>query len=202
MTFLNHLFAAGPTKTHIAIKSKYFSAHHREPYDMVEFRRGIFQAVHFGGTQSLTLNIDVATAAFWDSDLVTLAEVAQRILEIGPDELLNLNEYQLRRLNKHVRGLRYFVKHRGLEHQKRCYSISGVSRRDAHQYTFQMTEPPMEISVYDYFHRTYNKQLRHPRAPLIMSGSRTLLPMEVCFMVHVSHSISISDSGPTVPPKA
>lgn len=201
MTFLNHLFATGPTKTHIAMNSKYFPANHRERFNIVEFRRGIFQAVHFGGTQSLTLNIDMATAAFWDSNLLTLVEVAQRILQVSSDDLLNLNEYQLRRLNKCVRGLRYFVKHRGVEHQKRCYSISGVSRKDAHQYTFQMTEPPIEISVYDYFHRTYNMQLRYPRAPLIMSGSRSLLPMELCFMVKVSHSISISNSGPTVPQK-
>jgi len=191
ITFLNHLFATRPTSIFDPIGRKFFSKQGVTSFRQLEFRRGIFQAVHFGGTQSLTLNIDMTTAVFWNSSCATALNVAEKVLGKAREEISSSDSDQRRQLNRALKGLKFFVKHRGVEHQRRVYKIADVAKVNAREKTFEtnIDGTPVTISVLDYMQRIYNRSLSCPDAPLIAVSNNTYLPLELCYMLAV-HPIS------------
>jgi hypothetical protein len=188
INFLNHLFAVGPSMSFISLGRRYFSEKDIAPNHIIEFRRGIFQAVHLGGTQSLTLNVDTTTAIFWNSSLVTLLDVAKVVLKLEPHMFGNLDPSQRNRLSKALRGLKFYVQHRNRpDDQRRRYTISRLSLANSldRKFLMQNEGPPVEVSVRDYMKKTYNIDLRFPRAPLVIVGRDTEFPLELCYMVKV-----------------
>jgi eukaryotic translation initiation factor 2C len=192
MNFLNHLFAAGPTISLIPVGRKFFTEADADikKFEIIEFRRGLFQAIHFGGETSLTLNIDITTGVFWNSDCVTALDLASRYLNIPPKELSpkHVSTQQIHQLSRAFKGLKYRVKHRGDEFSRRQHTIAKVARKSAKEHKFQMNgNSSKTVSVDEYMKNTYNLKLKYPDAILLMKGDSTYLPLELCYIVPVSY---------------
>jgi hypothetical protein len=198
MNFLNQLFASHPSTILLAVGRKFFNPNERNivKSDLIEFRKGLFQAVHFGGRLSLTINVDVTTGVFWNSDYVTALELSCRALNCSAHDLAynRLSPQQLHRLSRLLKGLKFQVKHRGEDFAKRQHSISKVAHQSAKTYMFEMNDDtskggnakPRTISVNDYMRVTYNLRLKYPDAVLVMKGPSTYFPLELCYLVPVS----------------
>ena len=89
MNFLNHLFAVGPTLSLVPVGRKFFtnSASDIHRFEIIEFRTGLFQAIHFGGNAALTLNVDITTGVFWNSDMATVLDLLSYYMRIPPAQL-------------------------------------------------------------------------------------------------------------------
>jgi eukaryotic translation initiation factor 2C len=192
MNFLNHLFSVGPTLSLIPVGRKFFTECDSDikKFEIIEFRRGLFQAVHFGGQTSLTLNIDITTGIFWNSDCVTALDLVSRYLNIPPNELSpkRVSPQQFQRLSRVLKGVKYRVKHRGDEFSRRQHTITKVAKKSAKEHKFQMNSgSPKTVSVDEYMRNTYNLKLKYPDAILLMKGDSTYLPLELCYIVPVSY---------------
>lgn len=197
MNFLNHLFAAGPTQSLIPVGRKFFTYDNADiKYEstpgVIEFRRGVYQSVHFGGQESLTLNLDVTTGVFWRSHLqggreMTALDLAAVILRKSPQQVnTTLTHHDISLLSKMMKGVRYYVTHRSADYKKREHSIAKVVKLSARDYKFQLNdERRRTVSVAEYMKSAYNKNLQFPDAPLLMKGDSTYMPMEMCFIVPV-----------------
>jgi eukaryotic translation initiation factor 2C len=101
---------------------------------------------------------------------------------------------ELRKLHK----LRFHVKHRGKEQNERVYQIKNfVFHTDqygswgghAKAVTFQKTDPKhpelgaKEVTIYEYFERTYNVTLQYWKLPLVQTVKGGIFPMELCTLV-------------------
>jgi eukaryotic translation initiation factor 2C len=197
LNFLNHLFSVGPTLSLIPVGRKFFTDSDADikKFEIIEFRKGLFQAVHFGGDQSLTLNVDITTGVFWNSDFVTALDLACRYLGIRHEEFTvnRVSPQQIHQLSRVFKGLKYRVLHRGDAFSKRQHTIAKVAKKSAKEHTFQMNgDSPQTISVDEYMKKTYNLKLKYPDAILLMKGDSTYLPLELCYIVPVQYS-EISD---------
>jgi hypothetical protein len=214
LNFLNHLFAKRPSETLIAVGRKYFSnlsADISPAFNELEFRRGIFQSVLFSGSKSLALNINQSTAAFWNSNMVDLMHVAMTILQLqNPTHLAsrNLTHERFKVLKDAFKGLKFFIKHRGPEAERRHYSIKRLLWMNARESKFDWTDQSgktRQISVAEFMHKVYGKQLRYPLTPLVEINGKAHFPMELCFMVRVCLSppllIQPQAYRPTLNPK-
>jgi eukaryotic translation initiation factor 2C len=194
LTFLNQVIGDSLTKSsrYMAVGRKYFPTVDDEreisridDYSLLEFRRGFFQAVHWGGTAGLTINVNVTTGIFWNNQMHTILQLALRTIGKRADEgdeLTSLNEHQFRLISRNIRGLKFYIKYRGPTKEKQVHLATSLSKDTARGKRFdvqgQMT------SVADYFQRTYNIRLRYPDAPLVRKGEN-FFPMELCFIVPV-----------------
>lgn len=190
MNFLNHLVSVGPTLSLIPVGRKFFTDSDADirKFEIIEFRKGLFQAVHFGGSNSLTLNVDITTGVFWNSDCVTALDLASRYLGIPPGELTakSVTAGQLHQLSRIMKGLKYRVKHRGDDFARRQHTIAKVAKKSAKDHTFQMNgDRPRTVSVDEYMKNTYNLKLKYPDAILLQKGDSTYLPLELCYIVPV-----------------
>ena len=194
LTFLNQVIADSLAKStrYMAVGRKYFPTDDNEreisridDFSLLEFRRGFYQAIHWGGTSGLTINVNVTTGIFWNSQMHTVIQLALRTIGKQPDEgiaLTTLNEQQLRLISRNVRGLKFFIKYRGPSKEKQVHLATGVSRETAREKKFDMKG--QIISVADYYTKMYNIRLRYPDAPLVKKGDN-FFPMELCFIVPV-----------------
>ena len=190
LNFLNHLFSVGPTCSLIPVGRKFFTAADTDikKFEIIEFRKGLFQAVHFGGDKSLTINVDITTGVFWNSDFVTAIDLACRFLGMLHSDLTSkrVTTLQLNQLNRVLRGIKFRVLHRGEMFSRRQHTISKLVKKSSREHTFQLNgDRPRTISVEEYMHKTYSIKLKYPDAPLIMKGDSTYLPLELCYIIQV-----------------
>jgi len=195
INFLNHLFSASPRLSLIPVGRKFFSPQDHlndiKKAEQIELRRGLFQSIHFGGQKSLTINVDVTTGVFWNSDCVTALDLAARILGKTNNHQLtprSLTAVHFQQLSRALKGVKYRVKHRGPEFAKRQHSISRIvqqSSRD-HRFILHNDEGDRSISVEEYMQSTYNIRLKYPDAVLLRKGDSTFMPMELCYIIPVS----------------
>jgi hypothetical protein len=201
INFLNHLFAVGPTNSLIPVGRKFFTDNsndiRRDKGSIIEFRSGLFQSIHFGGDQSLTLNVDVTTGVFWNSETgegkpMTALMLASYILGTKPENInTNLSTKDLNAISRQIKGVKYKVLHRGREFEKRQHSIAQIVRSSSRDYKFQLNdEHGRTISVEQYMKKTYNLTLKYPNALLILKNDSTYLPMELCYIMPVHTSLS------------
>ena len=198
LTFLNQVFSESLNKSpkYMAVGRKYFPAEAApdeistlDEFSLLEFRRGFYQTVHWGGTTGLTLNVNITTGIFWNSEMHTILHLALRSIMKRPDEaiaLSALNEGQLRIISRNIRNLKFFIKYRGPQKERRVHQATGVSKDTARGKKLNVMGE--NISIAEYYKRTYNVNLRYPDAPLVRE-SDILYPMELCFIVPVSSSI-------------
>jgi hypothetical protein len=196
LTFLNQVLSESLNRSsqYMAVGRKYFPTRaaadeinlvEQDPFSLLEFRKGFYQSVHWGGTAGLTLNINITTGIFWNSGMKTILDLALRSLYKRADEgmaLSNINEGQLRQLSRIMRKLKFFIKYRGPAKEKQMHEATGVSRESARGKKVDVRGE--NISVGEYFKRTYNITLRYPDAPLVKKGEN-LYPMELCFIAPV-----------------
>lgn len=115
----------------------------------------------------------------------TMVDLALRIIRHRSDEgnvLSNLHENHFRMISRTLRGLKFFIKYRGVHKEKQVHMATGVSKETARGKRFEVDG--QSLSVAEYFQRTYNLRLRYPDAPLIKKGDN-YFPMEVCYIVPV-----------------
>jgi eukaryotic translation initiation factor 2C len=201
MTFLNQVIADNYTKSSrfMAVGRKYFPLDDDErdisridDWSLLEFRKGFYQAVHWGGTGGLTINVNVTTGIFWNSQMHTIAHLALRTIGKSADDgmaLSALNENNFRVISRNIRGIKFFIKYRGVAKEKQYHMVTSVSKDTARGKKFDLQGKT--ITVADYFQTTYNVRLRYPDAPLVKKGEN-FFPMELCWLVPVS-SCSGSD---------
>jgi hypothetical protein len=202
MNFLNHLFSVQPSESFIPVGRKYFTSNVSDIKQLnkpIEFRMGLFQAVHFGGAQSLTINVDTTTGVFWNSKFVTLADLAARVLNrTSPTDLTSdkLTTVEIHRLSRTFKGLKYTIRHRGKNFSKRQHTISKIVKMSSHDHKFEMSDKsqhasatsrktPRIVNVEQYMQRQYNLKLKYPEAVLALEGSSSYIPLELCFVVPV-----------------
>jgi Argonaute linker 1 domain len=120
LTFLNQVIANSFTKESsrfMAVGRKYFPLDDDErdissvdDWSLLEFRKGFYQAVHWGGTAGLTVNVNVTTGIFWNSQLHTIGELALRTIGKAATDgmaLSTLNDNQFRMIARNVRGIKF-----------------------------------------------------------------------------------------------
>ena len=196
LNFLNHLLAHCPSKSLIPVGRKFFTANHFKLLGPVEFRRGVFQAVHFGGTESLTINVDVTTGIFWRSDNVSLADLVMQILRLKETDFARgvFTDTQYYLVARHLRGMKFTVRHLthlGAAMARRQHTVTKLLRNSASDKTFEGNDGKT-ISIAEYMKKTYNLTLKYPRVFLVQKGPNTYLPLELCFVSQVSTSLSHS----------
>lgn len=194
LNFLNQVISEGLTKStrYMAVGRKYFPTDDDEreisrvgELSLLEFRRGFYQAIHWGGNNGLTINVNVTTGIFWSSQMHTVIHLALRTIGRNADEgavLSSLNENQFRAISKNVRGLKFYIKYRGPSKEKQVHMSTGASRDTARGKIFEAKG--QTTSVADYFQKTYNIRLQFPDAPLVRKGDN-FFPMELCQIVPV-----------------
>jgi eukaryotic translation initiation factor 2C len=194
MTFLNQVIADSLTKSsrYMAVGRKYFptveddrEVARIDDMSLLEFRRGFYQAVHWGGNNGLTINVNVTTGIFWNSQMHTIIELALRTLGRPASEgmsLSNLTEMAFRQVSRNLRGLKFFIKYRGPQKERQIHMATSLSKETARSKRFDVNGQMM--SVADYFQKTYNVRLRYPDAPLVKKAEN-FFPMELCYIVPV-----------------
>ena len=141
ISFLNHLFAHCPSSSPIPVGRKPFT-NQVKPLAPIEFRRGIFQAVHFGGAESLTINVDLTTGIFWYSDNVTLADISMQVLRMPPQDFARgvFSDGQYHQVQKMFRGMKFRVRHLthlGEAMAKRQHTVMKLYCKSAAEQTFE-----------------------------------------------------------------
>ena len=199
LTFLNQVIADTLTTSSrfMAVGRKYFPTDDDEreisrvdEYSLLEFRRGFYQAIHWGGNNGLTINVNVTTGIFWNSQMHTIVELALRSIGKRADEgmaLATLNENQFRTISRNLRGLKFYIKYRGGMKEKQVHMASSLAKESARGKKFELQG--QSTSVADYFLKTYNMRLKYPDAPLVKKGDN-YFPMEVCHIVPARSPLS------------
>jgi len=198
LTFLNQILSESLNKSpkYMAVGRKYFPTQAGtdeistlDEFSLLEFRKGFYQAVHWGGTTGLTLNLNITTGIFWNSEMHTILHLALRSIMKRADEVMALsalNEGQLRVISRNVRNLKFFIKYRGPKYERQVHQATGVSKDNAREKVVNVKGE--DLSIADYYKTTYNINLKYPDAPLVRKGD-SLYPMELCFIIPVSSSI-------------
>jgi hypothetical protein len=138
---------------------------------------GFFQSVRALKT-GLYLNVDVSATAFHQP---------KRVLDIAvdvwrkqrPEDLFNYsaNERDVRELEKSIKLCKVKMEYRS--DYARVMRVEGVSRKSAFNVTFQCDG--VEVSVANFFEKTYNYRLKYPNLPCIIAGSKKAhIPLELC----------------------
>jgi len=203
MNFLNHLFACGTTaQTLTPIGRNLFTNDPRDITigsrdDFVEFRQGLFQAVHFGGNLSLTLNIDVTTAVFWRSVMdaqsptpVSVLALATFILGFKDGQQAqvraNMPRHLFTKLERALKGVKYCLDYGGGKFRGRNFTISQLGNVSARDHQFHLNDGRQTTTTVEkYIKNTYNITLVFPNAPLVKKGESGYIPMELCKIVPV-----------------
>jgi eukaryotic translation initiation factor 2C len=190
MNFLSHLFAESPISSLTRIGRKFFTRveNNIQKLEIIEFRRGLFQAVHFGGDASLTINVDITTGVFWNSDCVTALDLACRCLRVTPLQLTStaLKEEERKYLSDLLKGVRFSAKYRYTENSRgREYRITDIAKLSAREYKFTKDGEHPQVTVEKYMRDNYNQTLKYPKAVLIKKDETTYFPLELCSIVPV-----------------
>lgn len=196
---LNILFHETNDTTFLKIRESFFT--HDSFTSLtggLEIYKGIFQSVRLGVGKVL-LNVDTAVAVMHArGSLVTLCVKCLGFRD--ETELSNLSPQDERRLLRVVKGLRIFWTHRGDRglskdvkikvsalHSsfERWLTLQNITAKGANHETFLLNadkpdKPTEEISVADYFLKTYNLRLKYPSLPCVIVHKDNKLPMEVC----------------------
>ncbi|PVH73736.1 Piwi-domain-containing protein [Cadophora sp. DSE1049] len=156
----------------------------------------------------LALNVDVANGTFWAAQDVHQAArnyCSQRNRALSytvfRDLLLPVKDGKggwaksedFKNLSKFVK-LKFIVKHRGKGDDKKEYAIkkftfekgeafskTGAHAKNTHfKFRDRSTGNEQEVTVFDYFKRTYNIELQYWWLPLIITERAGMFPMELC----------------------
>ncbi|KAI1319425.1 argonaute 1 [Mortierella claussenii] len=149
--------------------------------------RGFYQSAR-PTMGKMMINIDVSATAFYQSG--SLLEMVIKILNLrGPNDLNRTSPpLNWQKVEKLIKGIRVTVTHR--ERSKRSFKIFKVTPKSARQTKFAIDSDkgdenakPKEMTIEEYFVKTYNKKLQYPNLPCISVGKTVILPMEVCSVV-------------------
>ena len=152
---------------------------------VLEALRGIHQAVSIT-CGKLTLNVDVATSAFYAEDMCMI-DVAKAFAGISPRqdllEFLRGNRNAFLQACERLIGIFFNVKH--LNEVKnsrkiRAQRLNVQGARATFKQTNRETGDSVGTTVADYFRSRYSISLRYGDLPLLVSRDG-MFPMELCF---------------------
>ncbi|KAI0968439.1 Piwi domain-containing protein [Xylaria arbuscula] len=210
LNFFDHCMRQTSSGAMISIRRNVYPTEDKgftlSPY--VEARKGYYSAIRLGQAKNLMINVDTANTAFWTTK--TVAEIALRMYNAHSDKWSN-HDYlefaeQLRpvrtpdgkpgqseafRLLRRLWKLKFVVRHRGKEQQKKIYTIKSIifdekyGQEGGHSknITFQKRMPDdseQETIVYDYYLEKYSIRLQYPKLPLIETTRGGFFPLELC----------------------
>jgi len=158
----------------------------------LEFRTGLFQAVHFGGiSRSLTLNVDIAAGTFVslnpaDTVLQVAARFLNRAIQSHPNcmNINNLTQADIELLNRELAGIKYTFLSPMDRHTRRKHHLRSFVHQSAARETFT-NDKGRTLSIAKHIQEKYDRTLRYPDAALIETGSSCFHPMELCYVVPV-----------------
>ncbi|GJJ69830.1 eukaryotic translation initiation factor 2C [Entomortierella parvispora] len=151
---------------------------------------GAFQSVR-AGQDKLYANIDIASTAFYKAGKVEhlMVDLMARNART-PADLNRLSPTDLRRFNRHFKGLPFTVSHRGPDFKRRVRKISEISMKRAEDITFDQElndGSKKAITIPQYYDAAYSLRLRYPFLPCIgVKGKDSKMiyyPAEVCEVV-------------------
>ncbi|KAJ0318728.1 hypothetical protein Brms1b_004217 [Colletotrichum noveboracense] len=159
--------------------------------------------------RGLGLNVDVANTAFWKGNMQLhmfvrsfLETCDKRWKNQSPDDIARLLApvrqnskngavFVMSDAFKHLRKLaklRFTPRHRGKEDWAKVYVIKAIAfgqeygERGATANNIKFTNNGEEMTVAEYFQKTYGFKLQFPNWPLIETQKAGFFPMEVCII--------------------
>lgn len=148
----------------------------------LEVWKGIFASFR-PGPGRLLLNADTTATAFYAPG--PILDLIRQVLNIGPKEVIGrLNEQEIGRVERLLRGVRVEVSHRGATF-KRKYKILGLTSSPCAETYFDLNaegSDAKKCSVAAYFEEKYQKKILEPGVPCLVVGSperSVFLPCEV-----------------------
>ncbi|CZS95190.1 related to argonaute like post-transcriptional gene silencing protein QDE-2 [Rhynchosporium agropyri] len=218
ITFLDHCMRQGPSEQYTMIKRSFFSrgttSHQLD--NVVVAMKGVYTSIRLCSPNSsvgppgtgLALNVDVANGTFWAAQDVHQAarnycnqRNRQLSYTVFRDLLLPIKDGKggwvksedFKNLAKFVK-LKFIVKHRGKNDDKKEYSIkkftfekgdkysnTGANAKNTFfKYKDRANNIEKDISVFDYFKKIYNYELQFWYLPLIVTDRSGMFPMELC----------------------
>ncbi|KAL8936923.1 MAG: hypothetical protein Q9216_004682 [Gyalolechia sp. 2 TL-2023] len=213
INFLDHLIREYPSKTLVSVKRSYF---HPQLGDSamigggIDAMRGVYQSIRMAEGKRLVLNIDVSHSTFWH-----VASFPAIINQLTGHQNLDTVQTSWRDAKslktnfkyeamKRLRANSFTVAHKGRSREEaaKIHRVASIIPKSTHEYKFQVwdrekqrLEP--EISIFDYYHKTYNVYLNFPHLPLVSTGRMItkrdskgnevskgpiVFPMELCTM--------------------
>ncbi|ODQ54664.1 Piwi-domain-containing protein [Saitoella complicata NRRL Y-17804] len=191
ITFLSHLIRQTPSSGLIPIRSSFFTLEGGMKLgDGLEVLSGIFQSARpaFG---RMGLNVDAVMTAFLEGHLNVLEYAklvlnARRTEDVSPGTMKGVAlKRAMKILNRFVRGLVVYVKHRGPSKEEQGQMLKRVVERDATKLIFDQSGrdgSTVKVSVTKYMLETYNVRLQHPTAFVAETMSGAHLPLELAFI--------------------
>ncbi|KAL8832946.1 MAG: hypothetical protein Q9170_004627 [Blastenia crenularia] len=212
INFLDHLVREWPSKNLVSIKRSYFHRHQGDR-DLIgggiEAMRGVYQSIRMAEGKRLVVNVDVSHTTFWHvasfpiiinqltgHNNVDTLQTSWR----GQDGKPNFKFDAMKRL----RANNFTVKHKGRSEveSNKIWKVASILPQHSREYKFrpwnkQAKKLELEMSVFDYYHKTYNVYLNMPHLPLVVTGrmipkrdnagniigkSPIVFPMELCNM--------------------
>nr|SZF06481.1 protein argonaute-2-like [Psoroptes ovis] len=157
--------------SHQFYQRKYFDTDDVHTFDYYQIAAGFAKAIRmteFG----LAVNLHLKSACIISRTLNRVDELVVAYCNKQPDQL---EDYQLRHLNKLCRHLKIFTNHCG----KRTYVIDSIVKYRPNSKTIDKEKG----TIADYFLNTYN--IRVKNYPLIKTTGKNSkeLPMELCYLV-------------------
>uniref|UniRef100_A0A914ZBK9 Piwi domain-containing protein n=1 Tax=Panagrolaimus superbus TaxID=310955 RepID=A0A914ZBK9_9BILA len=108
----------------------------------------------------------------------SLVELIEHTIKIKVTDIWNRNNLQL--ANDAIKNLTVCTKHM---ENNRSFVASGLSKYSAKQQTFEIDGK--DVTVADYFYKTYNKRLRDPDLPCVVERGTNYYPLEVLEIAEV-----------------
>ncbi|KAI4088170.1 MAG: hypothetical protein LQ344_006262 [Seirophora lacunosa] len=215
INFLDHLIREWPSNNHVNIKRSYFNRDTGDKYPLsggIEAMRGVYQSIRLAEGKKMIVNIDVSHTTFWN--VTGFASIINHLT--GHMDLETL-QYQWRdqrgKTNfkfaamRRLRANFFNVKHKNQKNQaeasKKEWKVASIIPQSAHEFKFieydkETKKDGAEISVFDYYKKTYDIHLNYahlpvvattknistpdPRNPEIRIKSPIVFPMELCLM--------------------
>jgi hypothetical protein len=173
------------TQGNVVVGRSLYSGRSVEPISGgLEVWKGIFASLR-PSPGRLLLNADTTATAFYSPGPVL--DIIRRVLNIRGNEVIGrLNEQEVGRVERLLRGVRVEVSHRGATF-KRKYKILGLTSSPCAETFFDMeaeggTGKGKKVSVAAYFEEKYGKKISEPGVPCLVVGSperSVFLPCEV-----------------------
>ncbi|KAI8092845.1 Piwi domain-containing protein [Halteromyces radiatus] len=175
---LDVLFHHVPSMQYPTVDRSFFTPQDKRPLpNGAEVWQGIYQSIR--PTQGkMMVNVDVSATAFYESG--PLHELLPKLLDRHSlDDLRHgISDSEHTEVEKMLKNLKIVVVHRGAD-KRLEYKINKLTSTSVENTVFK-DKLGNEITVAQYFQKTYNRRFAYPFLPCIVVKKDTFLPMEVC----------------------
>ncbi|GKT82663.1 eukaryotic translation initiation factor 2c [Colletotrichum tofieldiae] len=209
MNFLDHLVRQYPSERLLSIKRNFYNERTKKSMDLgacLEVVKGVYSSVRMNQSvmdkigRGLGLNVDVANTAFWKDFLGTCDrrwqgmkpnDIADLLKPVRQKDQNGRMVFTMSEAFKHLRKLvklRFSPKHRGKESWDKTYSIKAFAfgqqygERGATADNIKFINNGVEMSISQYFQKTYGIQIMFPNWPVVETAKSGFFPMEICII--------------------